>query len=99
MADLLDRVFVFNANQSCFCSAVFSSFTLAQAWIQSHYLTGILIEYPLNHGSYDWAITQGYFKLKSPIDRAPIFIGSFVSIYQKHWHFANGEKLVFTHQI
>ncbi|OTG80402.1 hypothetical protein [Acinetobacter sp. ANC 4648] len=88
-----DSVFVFNFNKACFSSAVFSSFTLANIWIKKNYLSGVLTEYPLNQGSYDWAIEQGYFKVKSPIDRSPVFIGSFISVYQKCWHFMDGEVL------
>ncbi|OTG67721.1 DUF7710 domain-containing protein [Acinetobacter silvestris] len=88
-----EKVFIFNFDRSCFSSAVFSSFSLANTWIQKNYLSGVLTEYPLNQGSYDWAIEQGYFKVKSPIDRAPIFIGSFISTHQKRWYFKDGEVL------
>lgn len=93
MSHSSDRVFIFNSNKSCFSSAVFSSFPLANIWIEKNALSGVLTEYPLNQGSYDWAVEQGYFKVKSPIDRAPVFIGSFISTYQKRWHFIDGEVL------
>lgn len=88
-----NKVYIFNAMRPGFASAVFSSFDLAQAWIQKNYVCGILTEYPLDQSCYDWARQYGHFKDKSPIDRAPIFIANFVSAYQKTWHFEHGELL------
>lgn len=88
-------VYMFQAENAVFASAVFSSFKLAQAWIYQNSLSGLLIEYPLDISSYDWAIKKGYFKVKSPIDISPIFIGHFISAYQIQWHYRHGK---FEHQ-
>lgn len=88
-----NRIYVFNADQACFASAVFSSYQLAELWIQRNHLSGVLVEYPLNVGCYDWAMENAYFKDKSPIDRSPEFIAKFLSAYQKNWHFEHGEVL------
>jgi hypothetical protein len=92
---MVDRnhIYVFNADKACFASAVFTSYRHALLWIKHNYLTGILTEYPLNMSCYDWAIRNGHFKDRSPIDRSPVFIASFVSSYQKNWHFRHGDRL------
>ncbi|AXQ22324.1 hypothetical protein BEN71_09670 [Acinetobacter wuhouensis] len=89
------QVYLFKADNAVFASAIFSSFKAAQKWIYDNSLTGLLIEYPLNISTYDWAIKKGYFKVKHMIDISPIFIGSFVSAYQVQWHFRHGK---FDHQ-
>ena len=90
-------VFVFNADQACFVSAIFSSFELALDWIRNNYVTGVLTEYPLDQSCYDWALQKKYFQIKSPIDYSPIFIGRFVSVHQKFWRFLNGEQIQVRH--
>lgn len=87
------HIYVFNADQACFSSAIFTTYMKAEAWIQHHYLSGILTEYPVDVGCYDWAIENGHFKDKSPIDRSPVFIGKFISAHQKNWHFKHGDLL------
>ncbi|AXY56769.1 hypothetical protein CDG60_09450 [Acinetobacter chinensis] len=88
-----NSIFIFKAENAALTSAVFSSFESMCDWIQKYYLSGMVIEYPLDVSSYDWAVENGYFARKSPIDSAPIFIASFVSAYQKQWHFKHGEIL------
>ena len=88
-----NQVYVFNAHQAGFASAVFSTYKQAEGWIQRNYLSGILTEYPLNQSCYDWAKLQGHFKERSAIDRSPIFIAKFISAYQKIWHFLHGQRL------
>lgn len=90
---MIKYAYVFNAEKSCFASAVFSSHKKAVQWIEQHALSGLLTEYPLNSGCYDWALAQGYFKQACAIDSSPIFIASFVSSYQKNWRFKHGVKL------
>lgn len=88
-------VFLFKAENAVFTSAVFTSFKLAQSWIYQNSLSGLLIEYPVNISTYDWAIQKGYFKVRNMIDISPVFMGSFVSAYQIQWHFRHGK---FEHQ-
>jgi hypothetical protein len=56
--------------------------------IANRSLSGLLTEYPLNEGVYDWAIQRGYYRPKGEPD--PIFIGRFTSGSQKHYHFEHG---------
>ncbi|WP_089605142.1 DUF7710 domain-containing protein [Acinetobacter piscicola] len=83
-------VFLFQAENASYTSAVFSSYKLAQTWVYENGLSGVIMEYPLDVSSYDWSISKNYFKVKSPIDKSPVFIGSFVSTYQLQWHFQHG---------
>ena len=84
-------VFLFQAENATYTSAVFSSYKLAQTWVHENSLSGVIMEYPLDISSYDWSISKNYFKVKSPIDQSPVFIGSFVSTYQLQWHFQHGK--------
>lgn len=84
-------VFLFQADNATYTSAVFSSYKLAQTWVYENSLSGVIMEYPLDISSYDWSISKNYFKVKSAIDKSPIFIGSFVSAYQLQWHFKHGK--------
>jgi hypothetical protein len=95
MSDL-SSVYLFSAHKSNFSSAVFSNYLQAKDWIEGNHLSGVLIEYPLDQSCYDWAIHEGHFKEKTPIDRAPVFIAKFVSAYQRNWHFEHGDLLVHT---
>ena len=88
-----NRVYLFHGEGACFASAAFSSYKKAQQWISNNGLSGVLTDYPLNQSCYDWAVSQGYFKQASAIDRSPIFIGRFVSSYQKYWRFEHGQRL------
>ena len=77
----MSSMYLFTSKSMGLPSAVFTSFDLASDWIKSNYLSGILMEYPVDQSCYDWAIESGYFKEKSVIDRSPTFIEKFVSAY------------------
>jgi len=83
-------VWVFCGDGSILPSGVFSNQAAAEAWIKKHALSGILTEYPLDTGLYEWALGKGYFKPRFPSHRAPKFIGRFTSAYLTHFHFENG---------
>ena len=85
----MDSVWVFNGGGN-FPSAVFTSRDLAEAWISKHRLTGVLTNYPLDVGVYEWAIARGMFKPKRPEHSEPQFIGQFTSASQDHYHYAGG---------
>ena len=89
----MSPIYLFTSKSMGLPSAVFTSFDLASDWIKSNYLSGILMEYPVDQSCYDWAIENEYFKEKSVVDRSPPFIGKFVSAYQQNWHFEHGEEL------
>lgn len=73
-------------------SGVFTELQLAEHWIRSNLLSGILTRYPINISVYDWAITNGYFKVKTNKHSSPHFIGGFSSAYQEHYHYNQGAR-------
>jgi hypothetical protein len=84
-------VWVFTGPNARFPGGVFSSRDKAEAWIAQHKLTGLLTEYPLDSGAYDWAVHQGVFNPKRPDQTSSAFIGSFTSSRMAHAHFENGQ--------
>lgn len=72
---------------------VFSQLDIARQWIESRTLSGILTEYPIDVGAYDWAISNSAFRPTKPEHSLPAFIGSFVSAKMRHHHFEHGKLL------
>ena len=85
-------VWVFCAVGAMLPSGVFTELLVAEAWIKKHSLSGVLTEYPLDTGVYEWAIVKGYFSPKYPSHESAEFIGRFTSAYLSHSHFENGER-------
>jgi hypothetical protein len=83
-----ERVWVFKAERATFPCGVFSSVHAADAWITKYGLTGVLTEYPLDHGVYDWAVENSLFGRTKPPTAE--FVGSFTSQHQKHYHYEHG---------
>lgn len=90
MTFAIPTVWVFNGANATFPSGVFSAREPAEAWIARHHLTGVLTEYPLDEGTYDWAVDRGFFSAKREDQRSSKFIGGFTSLRQVHLHFENG---------
>lgn len=86
-------VWVFVADGGRFPGAVFDNRELADEWILRHRLTGVLTEYPLNIGAYDWAIERGFFLPKKEEHNTAEFIGRFSSASQEHFHYEDGSTL------
>lgn len=84
-------VWVFSGENSNSPSAVFENKDLAFSWILKHKLTGILTQYPLNEGVYDWAIDNQFFEPSKETEFSPEFIQNFTCASQDHYHFENGE--------
>jgi hypothetical protein len=84
-------VWVFCGECSTLPSGVFSDVATAESWIKKHSLSGVLTEYPLETGTYDWAIDKGLFDPKYPSQKTASFIGRFSSAYLRHFHYENGE--------
>lgn len=84
----ISTVWLFNAPQSQFPGAVFSSVERATAWIAKYRLTGVLTAYPVDEGVYDWAIAAGVFPASKLVNAR--FVGSFTSAHQEHHHFIDG---------
>jgi hypothetical protein len=86
----LESVWVFNSDSARFPSGVFRSRPLAEAWILRHHLTGVLTQYPVDVGVYDWAVQEALFVPKRPEQESAKFIGAFTSAHQSHSHFEDG---------
>jgi hypothetical protein len=87
----MSSVWVFVAEGATLPSGVFRDKKSAQAWIEKHSLSGVLTEYPLDVGIFDWAISNGFFKTKHASQETPSFIGRFTSAYLRHSHFDKGK--------
>lgn len=86
------RVWLFNGEGAHFASGVFSELSLAEDWISKHSLTGILTEYPVDEGVFDWAIEHNLFKPKPDKRLDAVFIGRFTSGAQEHFHYVAGRR-------
>jgi hypothetical protein len=84
------HVWIFNGANSQFPSGVFTSKELADIWIKKHGLTGVLTLYPIDNGTYDWAIEEGMFTPRKDHEFSPAFIGKFSSASQEHFHYFDG---------
>lgn len=71
-------------------SGVFSSREAAVQWITERHLTGMITEYPVDVGVYDWAVARGLFCPSEPQHSSPEFIGGFTTAAQGHGHFTDG---------
>jgi hypothetical protein len=88
--DAIRSVWVFNGEGARFPSGVFTSRDLAGAWIERNRLSGILTEYPLDVGVFEWAVQNGLFLPKPAHEQSPKFIGGFTSAHMDHVHFEAG---------
>ena len=91
MDNFHESLWIYNGEESRFPGGVFSDKIEAENWIRKHKLTGILTLYPLNEGTYDWAIKNGYFTPSKEKEKSSNFIGSFSSASQQHYHYLDGE--------
>lgn len=64
----------------------------AESWMGEHGCSGILTQYPLDTGAYDWALDKGYFKPKKPEHYESPFIETFTDASQPHIHYENGKR-------
>lgn len=86
----MNIVWIFNGPNSSFPSGVFTQRETAERWIREHGLSGVLTAYPVDVGTYDWAVSEGYFKPKREDQRGAEFIQRFSSASQEHYHYENG---------
>ena len=84
-------VWLFSGAGSRFSSGVFIYKDSAMTWILKHQLTGVLTQYPLGQGVYDWAIENNLFVPKNEHESSAGFIQQFTSASQEHFHFEGGE--------
>lgn len=83
-------VWIFQGDNAAFSAGVFSDYSRAEAWIKQHKLTGMLTEYPLDQGVYDWCIASNCFVPKKPLHRESGFIAGFTSATMTHFRFEDG---------
>ncbi|HVG41437.1 MAG TPA: hypothetical protein VM888_07475 [Chitinophagaceae bacterium] len=84
-------IWIFNGVGGRFPSGVFSEKETAEIWIKKNMLTGVLTLYPVDQGNYDWAVATGVFTPKNEKEKSSVFIGSFSSASQEHYHYEDGE--------
>lgn len=85
-------VWIFHGEGGRFASGAFSSCEAAEQWIKTHHLSGLLTRYPLDEGSYQWAVANEMFRPKRDDQKSPEFIQRF-SDGSVHYHFNQGKKL------
>lgn len=86
----MEFVWVFCGQDSQYPGGIFLSVESAERWIAKHRLTGMLIQYPVNEGLYDWVVSQDLFRPKRESQKTSHFIGTFTSAHARHFHYENG---------
>jgi hypothetical protein len=86
----ISTVWVFFGAGNRFSSGVFIDKDTATTWISKHKLTGVLTQYPLGTGVYDWAIENELFEPKKEHENSSDFIQQFTCAAQEHYHFEDG---------
>lgn len=89
---MIDEVWVFHGAGGKFTSGVFSSKEVAESWIMSRGLEGVLTKYPIDVGVYEWAINNHYFSPQKMEHSTPAFIQKFTSASMEHYHYENDPK-------
>ncbi len=82
-------VWVFHGEAARFASGVFASRADGLAWVARHRLTGVLSEYPLGEGCYDWALARDRFRPSKAHHGSPGHVAGF-SPGLAHVHVADG---------
>jgi hypothetical protein len=83
-------IFLSDSDSGRWPSGVFSSREAAIRWISEHRLTGMITEYPVDVGVYDWAVASGSFRPDKTKHSSSEFIGGFTTAAQVHEHFSDG---------
>lgn len=91
MDNFSENIWIFHGAQARLASGVFTSKEKAEEWIRKYNLTGVLTEYPLDEGVYDWAIKKDLFTVKKDSQAEPLFIQGFTTASQNHFHYENGQ--------
>lgn len=90
MAEESASVWVFLGEEGRWPSGVFNARGLAEQWIGENGLTGMLTDYPLDVGVYEWAVAKGFFRPSQPGHASATFIAGFSAARQDHAHFTDG---------
>jgi hypothetical protein len=91
---VIDRasVWVFHGEGAAFASGVFADLSTALVWIERHSLTGILTEYQVGDGCYDFAIQDGRFRPSKPHHGKPRHVAGFSPSGTEHIHVRDGRR-------
>src|SRR5262249_29151830 len=81
---------IFHGESRTVSSGFFTDQAAGVAWIARHELTGVLTEYEVGNGSYDFAVEQGRFRNTKPHHGTPEHVGSF-SPGLDHIHVTGGQ--------
>lgn len=87
----IEEIWIFSGAGGRFPSGVFRDKRLAMNWIRERSLTGVLTLYPVDVGTYEWAIANGHFHVSKSAQSTPEFIQMFSSANQDHVHFEDGK--------
>ena len=71
--------------------AAFRTLAAADRWVRTLKPSGMLTEYPMNIGVFEWATARGVFKPRRDDQRATPFIETFSDASQAHAHYELGE--------
>lgn len=85
------NAWVFNGAPRQPVSGVFSSMVLAEEWIHSNKLSGLLTAYPIDIGVYDWAVREAIIQPMEDIESTSQYIASFTHSIQDHYHYERGK--------
>jgi hypothetical protein len=86
----MSTIWIFTGVKAQFPSGVFTERAKAEDWIRRHGLNGTLTAYPVDIGTYDWAVSAGHFSPKRDDQRSAEFIQRFSSATQEHYHYEHG---------
>jgi hypothetical protein len=87
----METVWVFVGAEARNPSAIFTTRSKAQTWIERNSLSGLLTEYPLDVPVIDWAIREHVYSPRPEDEEDPWIIATFTSAAQRHYHFVDGE--------
>ena len=84
-----EYIWIFVGYKGAFPSGVFLEKVVAEKWIDTHNLSGVLTKYPLDEGVYEWAIEKGYFSPEHEKHKDAEFIASFSCASMEHYHYGD----------
>ena len=89
-------VWVFNGSKGKFPGGIFTTVDIAEQWIARNKLTGVLTQYPIDQGAFEWALERNLTTLRPDLLPQKLldsdFIGSFSSASFEHYHYENGGR-------
>jgi hypothetical protein len=70
-------VWVFHGLHAKFASGVFDNKVDAMRWVERHQLSGVVSEYVVGEGAYDFALAEGRFHPSKPHHGSPEHVARF----------------------